>query len=105
MGEHVLTITCAIMKSSKRTDSILTHIVNAKIKDHLLTFFVDYLVDLLADLLYDFFNSGRVNTSVLYQTFQGYFCNLFAHRIKTRKHHRFRCIINDDIYPGQGLQS
>ena len=58
----------------------------------------------LTALLHHFFNTGRVNSTVYYQFFQGNPCHFSTNRIESGKYNCLRSIINNQFYTGKLLQ-
>ena len=67
--------------------------------------FNDLLFDLFLYLIDNLFDAGRVNASVLNEPLERSLGNHLADRVEAADHHRFGCVVNNDIHPSQGFQS
>ncbi len=68
-------------------------------------FFLYYIIDFLLCFLHHLFNSGRMNSPVIYELLQRYFRYFSPDWIESRQNHCLRGIINNKVNPGKGLKS
>ena len=104
MGEHVLAVAGSEEQSAEGSDLFLAHVVDSEVEDNLVAFFGTDAVDFLGYLGDHFLDSCRMDSSVLDKALQRYTCNLLADRVEAGNDDRFRCIVDDDVGTGEGLE-
>ena len=80
--QYILAIAGPEMKSSQSPDKLSAHIVDSKVEDDLFTFIYNDSSDFLGDLVYHFLYSGRVDSSILDQTFKGHSGYFLSYRVE-----------------------
>ena len=78
--------------------------MDTKVDHRTFTGFHHFVFHLLSYLRHDFFDAGRMDTSVLYQLVQSQAGNLAANRIEAGQHDCFRRIVYHDFNTGSCFQ-
>jgi len=91
------------MHSTEQFDEIGVHAADAGFKDGFVAHVADELIDFNSGFFDDFFDSGRMDTSVRNQGFNGFFGDFATDGVKSREDDGFRRIIDDQIDAGHGF--
>ena len=103
--QHILTIAGAIFQTAQKLNQLRMQAMHANRKGCLLASLLNLLLNLFLSLLDHFFNTGRMNTTVVNQLFQSNAGNLAAHRIKAGNNNCLRSIVDNQVNAGQSFQS
>ena len=105
MLKDVLSIAGAIAQLTQSVNQFRMNTADTAFQYRCLTGFDDGSIHFPFCLGHYFFNTGRMDSSILDQCFQGYAGNFPAYRIKAGQNNRFRCVINNEVNPGKCFQS
>ena len=103
MLQDILAVAGPVTQFAQQHDQLWMQSSYTGFKCGLFSFFPDLVIHFFARFS-TIFDPRRMNAAVADQFFQGPTGQSPADRIEARQDHCFRCIINNQINPGQGFQ-
>ena len=105
MLKDVLTVTCPVSKPAQEFNKFGMDSVQTHIKHGFFPFFSYIGLHLFFHLCYEFFDSGRVDSTILYQSFKGNARDFSSYHVESGKDYSLRGIIDNNIYASCHFQS
>ncbi|OPZ77214.1 MAG: hypothetical protein BWY79_01263 [Actinobacteria bacterium ADurb.Bin444] len=101
MGQDILAVACPVAQTAQDLDQFRSKAVDIGVERGLFTRLLDLLLHLFFGLAVHLLDLGRMDTTVGDELGEGQPGDLTPHGVKTRKHHRLRGVIDDEIDAGQ----
>ena len=104
MIQHILSVAGTVFQASQQFDKLWSQTVDSNGKGCLFAGFLDILLNFFLGFFNHFFDTGRMNPSIIDELFKGDAGNFPAYGVKTGNNNCFRGIIDNQINACQGFQ-